>query len=171
LVVVSPIDTDMMRFSGRNGYSTTFIQQQAAEYEHYQNLRKGEAAGHQSAYRSREAPWSHNPWQATPLTPPDSGYGTPEYSLNSATTTTKPYEWFSQPTVQMPFNHGPNRYPQAQAQNAYYSRHGNYPGHYAYGQGMWEHNGLAECNCAGCSAVKQPPYFPVSHGYGQPVMG
>jgi hypothetical protein len=177
---VPAIDTDVMRFGGsaaaRAGYSS-FIQQQAAEFEHYRNLRKNDPAHQQSYGGAREVAWSRNPWQATPLTPPDSGYGTPEYSINSATTA-KPYDWFPQPTaangVQMPYNgHNAARYPQAPAHNGYFSRqHTNYQAHYPYGgaHGMWEHNGLTECSCAACSAVKQPPYF-MSHGYGQPVMG
>jgi hypothetical protein len=167
--VVPAIDTDLMRFSGRNGYSA-FVQQQAAEFERYNTLRKGEAV-QQPAYRSREVAWSHNPWQATPLTPPDSGYGTPEYSMNS-TTAPKQFDWFSQSTVQsqMPYGQGSNRYPQSQGQGAYYGRHANYPGQYGYSQHMWEHNGQVDCHCVNCSAVRQPPYF-ASHAYGQPVMG
>lgn len=167
--VVPAIDTDLIRYGGRNGYST-FVQQQAAEIEHYQNLRKTEAA-QQPSYRSRDVAWSHNPWQAAPHTPPDSGYGTPEYSMNSATGP-KPFDWFPQSSVQMPYGHNANRYQQshAQGQNGYYPRHGNYHGHYSYGQGSWDHSGLAECSCHNCSAVKQPPYF-MAHGYGQPVVG
>jgi hypothetical protein len=170
--LVPAIDTDLARYGGRNALPT-FIQQQAAEFERYSSLRKNEVA-QQPSYRSRDLAWSHTPWQAAPLTPPDSGYGTPEY-VNSATSVSSRYnDWFSQQAAtHMPYNQNANRYQQAPAQTSYYPRHNNYPGHYPYtGQGMWEH-GIAECSCSNCLATtanKQPPYF-MAHGFGQPVMG
>lgn len=128
----------------------------------------------QNAYRGREGSWAgqySNPWSQpqAPMTPPDSGYGTPEY-LNSAASVNASYdEWF------------------AQAVSGGYGRHFKPPGHTGYGSrtgahfssyhhnfggtGPWEANG--ECLCNSCRSQihnKTGPYFQ-QHGYTQAVMG
>ncbi|KAI1183883.1 hypothetical protein F5B17DRAFT_108185 [Nemania serpens] len=127
-------------------------------------------------YRPREGSWSsryQNPWAQAPLTPPDSGYGTPEY-LNSAASVNSRYnEWFSQAVANQ--NYG--RYSQAPASHHSYSSsrsgsHFHQPYFNHFGHPAWD-AGVAECNCTSClSAVhaKAAPYLH-SHAYGQPVMG
>jgi hypothetical protein len=160
--LVPAIDTEMAMYhnnSSRHSPHSRYVQEQAAEYERHHAMKA------QQGYRSREATWAHNPWSA-PLTPPDSGYGTPEYAM-SATSTAGGYgDWFSQGMNQ--YNSG---YSQAAGHNAFFpTRHGAYVNHYPYSHGTWEH-GLAECSCPGCvGPMKQAPYF-MSHGYGQPVIG
>jgi hypothetical protein len=160
--LVSPIDTDMAMYNHHNRHSphSRYAHEQAVEYERHNAMKP------QHAYRSRETNWAHNPW-STPLTPPDSGYGTPEYAM-SATSTAGGYgDWFSQGMSQ--YNSG---YSQGTGHNAFFpTRHGAYANHYHYNShGTWEH-GLAECSCPSCvSPMKQAPYF-MPHAYGQPVIG
>jgi hypothetical protein len=126
------------------------------------NAKKNEMVQRQ-AYRHQEGVWGQNQFRPqAPITPPDSGYSTPEYIMSATSTNAQYNDWFAHA---LRYNGG---YQQPQPQSAFYSRHGNYPGHYAYGG--WE-TGVAECSCATClgPAAKQP-YF-VSHGFGQPVMG
>ncbi|KAI9172076.1 hypothetical protein HJFPF1_01568 [Paramyrothecium foliicola] len=158
--IVPAIDTDIGMYHNSNRHSphSRYVHEQAAEYERHHAMKA-------HGYRSRESAWAHNPWNA-PLTPPDSGYGTPEYAM-SATSTTGAYgDWFNQGAT--PFNSG---YSQPQGHNVFFpTRHGTYVNHYSYGQGAWEH-GLAECSCPNCvGPMKQAPYF-MQHGYGQPVVG
>ncbi|CRK17365.1 Meiotically up-regulated gene 80 protein like [Verticillium longisporum] len=165
--LVPAIDTDLTRYSGRNSYNA-WVQQQAAEYERYQSIKRGDMAQTHS-YRMGPVDWSANSssmgWPSAPLTPPDSGYGTPEY-MNSASSANARYnEWFSSAAANGQWN---ARYQQQPvAHGSYYGhRHATYPQHYAFnqGQGIWEH-GIAECSCPNCVApVKQHGYF------GQPVM-
>ncbi|KAK0381359.1 meiotically up-regulated 80 protein [Colletotrichum limetticola] len=159
--LVPAIDTNINnRYGGRSSYHT-FVQQQAAEYERYEAIKRNELA-HQQAYGGN---WN---WQNAPLTPPDSGYGTPEY-INSATSTNARYnDWFSQATTTGQWN---TRYQQP-SHNYYGHRHNqqNFPGHYGYQQTMWEH-GVAECSCANCvGPTKASSYF-AHPSFGQPVMG
>jgi hypothetical protein len=122
------------------------------------------------SYRPRESAWPNNPWSA-PLTPPDSGYGTPEsYGMSAVSSNAHYNDWFSQAAAQ--YNSG--RYHQNSARNPFYSsRPPAYSAHgYVYNQhqNVWEH-GMAECNCHSCAgSMKDGPYF-ASHTYGQPVMG
>lgn len=158
--LVPGIDTEIGRTnSHRQSPNSRYIQEQVAEYERYQSMKA------QQNYRSREATWSNNPWNA-PLTPPDSGYGTPDYVQSATSSNARYNDWFAQAAAQ--YN---SRYPQPPAQNAFYpNRHATYSSHYPYNQGGWEH-GLAECSCPGCvGPAKQTPYF-MSQGYGQTVMG
>lgn len=162
--IVPAIDTELARYNSHHRHSpqSRYIQDQVAEYERYQALKS-----QQHNYRSREAAWAHNPWNA-PLTPPDSGYGTPDYGMSSATSANARYnDWFSQASTQQ----YASRYQQPCQPNAFYSQRQNpYATQPHCSQGMWEH-GLAECSCPNCiGPMKQAPYF-MSHGYGQPVMG
>lgn len=159
--VVPAIDTELARYNGhRHSPLSPYTQVQPADYDRYQAMK----AQHHP-YRSREGAWAQNPWNA-PLTPPDSGYGTPEYVMSATSSNARYNDWFSQATAQYT-----GRYPQPSAQSAYYhNRQTPFTPHYPYNQGVWEH-GLAECSCPNCVApVKQTPYF-VSHGYSQPVLG
>jgi hypothetical protein len=168
------IDSDLARYTGtRLSPHSRYINDQIAEYERYQTLKSQQQQQQPQSYRSRENPWAHNPWNAAPLTPPDSGYGTPEYNVSTTSTSARPNEWYPQGAQY------PARYPNAGSSshhNGYYNgRHGNFASGYQYAHGygnrsIWEH-GLAECSCPGCAtSAKHTPYFP-AHGYGQPVMG
>lgn len=157
--LVPAIDTELARYhSSRQSPHSRYLQEQVAEYERYQAIK-----AQQHGYRSRETTWSHNPWNA-PLTPPDSGYGTPEYVMSATSSNARYRKWFAQATSQYT-----NRYPQPSGHSAFYpSRQTPFPGH-SYGQNIWEH-GMAECNCPSyLSPMKQTQYL--SYGYGQPVVG
>ncbi|KAI0006348.1 hypothetical protein F4779DRAFT_27159 [Xylariaceae sp. FL0662B] len=135
----------------------------------------GAGLGHTgpSSYRSREGSWQsqyQNPWSQAraPLTPPDSGYGTPEY-LNSAASINSSYEeWFAQAV-----NGNYSRF--KPSGHNYGSRGGNHfqhPYYHQYGHNAWDSN-VAECNCVHCMPTfhaKAAPYFQ-QRGYGQAVMG
>lgn len=159
--MVPAIDTEIARYHNhRQSPHSRYIQEQIAEYERYQVMKA------QQGYRPREGSWGHNPWSA-PLTPPDSGYGTPEYVMSATSSNARYNEWFAQATAQYA-----NRYPQPSGHNAFFPHqqtsyhHGQYP----CNTGAWEH-GVAECGCPSCVApMKHTPYF-MSHGYGQPVVG
>jgi hypothetical protein len=158
------VDTDLAsRYNSGRQSQSRYMQDQIAEYERYSAMKS-----HQHNYRGRDVNWPHNPWNAAPLTPPDSGYGTPEYQGMSAASSNARYnDWFSQAAAQ--YN---GRYPQAPVQSHFYgNRHQGHTSSYSYGhQNIWEH-GLAECSCANCvGPLKQAPYF-ATHAYGQPVMG
>ncbi|KAG7421391.1 hypothetical protein DER46DRAFT_47508 [Fusarium sp. MPI-SDFR-AT-0072] len=161
--IVPAIDTEIARYSGqRQSPHSRYLQEQVAEYERYQAMK-----AQQQSYRPRESGWGQSSWGA-PLTPPDSGYGTPDYAMSATSSNERYNEWFSQAATQYA-----TRYPQPPAQTTFYpnSRHNSYGGHYSYSQNMWEH-GLAECSCSACvdPMKQQVPYF-VPHGYSQPVMG
>ncbi|KAI6785957.1 Meiotically up-regulated like protein-like protein [Emericellopsis cladophorae] len=164
---IPAINTEVGRYhDARHSSYSRYLKDQAAEVDRYQ---AGKVHQHGS-YHSRESAWSSNPWSA-PLTPPDSGYGTPEsYGMSAVSSNAHYNDWFSQAAAQ--YNNG--RFHQASARNPFYSsRPPAYSAHgYTYNQhqNIWEH-GMAECNCPSCaSPLKEGPYF-TSHGYGQPVMG
>lgn len=113
-------------------------------------------------YHGQDTMWMHSqyrPGPQAPITPPDSGYSTPDY-VSSATSANGRYQdWFAQAAMQY------HAYHQTPGHNPYYARHHGH-GHYPY----WD-PAIVECNCPHCPApvVKQPYY--VQHGYTQPVMG
>ncbi|KAI1504571.1 cyclin-like protein [Biscogniauxia marginata] len=128
-------------------------------------------------YRPREGSWQgqyQNAWPQpqAPLTPPDSGYGTPEY-LNSAASVNARYnEWFNQAVVSGNYR----GYQQSTCHNNFVSSRGSSQYHQPYynhfGHHAWE-SGVADCNCTQCLASmhnKGAPYFQ-PHAYGQPVVG
>lgn len=97
-----------------------------------------------------------------PITPPDSGYSTPEY-LSATSTSSRYNEWFAH---SLPYNGG---YQQAQSQGTFYSRHGHYPGHYPYS--AWDPT-VADCSCSYCHGpAAKHPYFATNAFGQQPVMG
>ncbi|KAK4226721.1 hypothetical protein QBC38DRAFT_418493 [Podospora fimiseda] len=178
LAALTPIDTDVARRNNMHMYST-WHQQQVAEYERLSNLKRAQTAPI-SSYRPEQASWNYmwqQPGPTAPLTPPDSGYGTPEHT-NSATSVNSHYtEWFDRAIVGG--CNSSRHYQQPPPYNNGYRNNGhsartpvNYGAFYNYGHNIWEHPSTADCSCANCVAVhsKPPPYFP-AHAYGQPVMG
>lgn len=159
--LVPAIDTEMSRYSSsQRSPHSRYIQAQIAEYERYQSGKP-----QQHPFRPRDSTWAHNPWNA-PLTPPDSGYGTPEYAVSAASSNARYNDWFAQAAAQYT-----SRYPQAPNHTTFYpNRQNPYATHYPYHHNIWEH-GAGECGCAGCAEpMKQAPYF-MSNTYGQPVVG
>ncbi|KFA64462.1 hypothetical protein S40285_01012 [Stachybotrys chlorohalonatus IBT 40285] len=161
--LVPAIDTEIAMYnnsSNRHSPNSRYLHEQAAEYERFHAMKV-----QQHNYRGREPTWPHNPWSA-PLTPPDSGYGTPEYVMSATSSNARYNDWFAQAAAQ--YN---SRYHQPSAHGNFYpARSHGYAAHYPYHQGHWDH-GVVECNCPGCvGPMKQAPYF-VPHGYGQPVVG
>jgi hypothetical protein len=170
------IDTDMSR-SGNPSYHS-WHQQQVAEYERYSSVKRNQAPAAPSYHRDQST-WGFQAWpQSAPLTPPDSGYGTPEY-VNSATSVNAHYsEWFDRAIVGS--NNVSRHYQQPVAYNTY--QRSGHPSHnaashygqgfYNYGHSIWDHPATVDCSCANCAGVhaKQSAYF-VGHGYGQPVVG
>lgn len=156
---IPAIDTEISRYNGsRHSPNSRYIQEQVAEYERYQALKA------QQSYPSRDATWQQNPWSA-PLTPPDSGYGTPDYGMSATSSNARYNDWFSNAATQYA-----SRYPQPAVANQYFPNRQAPYASYPYHHGGWEH-GMGDCNCTGCSgSIKQTPYF-VAPGYGQPVMG
>ncbi|TPX17728.1 uncharacterized protein E0L32_002829 [Thyridium curvatum] len=179
---VPAIDTDVARARQAHA-ATSWYEEQVAEYRVYEQLsvlKRNEHALHQG-YRGRETSWptyQPGPWTNPPLTPPDSGYGTPEY-LNSTTMNFPCNDWFAQQTRQssqaLPGGGYARQQPFRQhgsSQSAYHSRNASsFPVYNMYGHNIWEHNTM-DCNCATCAMHNKQPYFAApSHAYGQPVMG
>ncbi|KAI1370660.1 hypothetical protein F4677DRAFT_347011 [Hypoxylon crocopeplum] len=139
------------------------------------NLEARLAHASTATYRCREGSWAsqyQSAWSQpqAPSTPPDSGYGTPEY-LNSAASVNASYdEWFAQAVAG-----GYGRHFKPPGFGGYGPRNGaHFPQPYSnhHGPSPWESN-AADCNCAQCKAQlhnKAGPYFQL-HGYTQPVMG
>lgn len=162
--LVPAIDTDVARYGNRLSYGS-WVQQQAAEYERYQAIKRGEVALSQG-YRMPAMDWPASgpamSWHNAPLTPPDSGYGTPDYLSSASSANARYNEWFSSAAASGQWN---SRFQQSVPSNYFAHRHGTYSQPYGYGQTMWEH-GIAECSCASCiDPVKHHAYF------GQPVVG
>ncbi|KAG6000963.1 hypothetical protein E4U21_004859 [Claviceps maximensis] len=161
--LVPAIETDLARYAtNRQSPHSRYLQEQVAEYERYQAMKND-----QQTYRSRDACWAHNPWSA-PLTPPDSGYGTPEYVPSSTTSSNTGYsEWFAQATAQYS-----SRNLQPPAHNTFYQhRQTSYSSQYPHNHGTWDH-GVTDCNCPGCAApMKQSPTYLIPHGLDQLVAG
>ncbi|KAK0643363.1 hypothetical protein B0T16DRAFT_331549 [Cercophora newfieldiana] len=176
--LVPPIDTDVTRVRNPNFYSS-WHQQQVAEYERYSSIKRNQGPA-AAPYRRDQVGWSNyqNVWpQSAPLTPPDSGYGTPEY-VNSATSANSHYtEWFDRAIVGgnvSKYYQQPAPYNTFQQGSQGHTTRGaaNYGGFYNYGHSIWEHPNVADCNCANCVSVHAKPaaYF-MGHSYGQPVVG
>jgi hypothetical protein len=167
-LVTTTIRIDASRLSHNPLPYEGWAHKEIAEHERY-TLSAGVGRPGKNSYRPREGSWPsqyQNAWAQAPLTPPDSGYGTPEY-LNSAAPVNSHYnEWFGQAMVNQnydPFSHAPT------AHHNYSSRGGsNFP------QPYFNHfGGVVECNCAHCiptAHAKGASYFP-THVYGQPILG
>jgi len=174
----SPVETDVSRPRHPHSY-TTWHQQQVAEYERLSSMKHGQAQ--QAAYRHDQPSWGYaSTWHADPLTPPDSGYGTPEYANSAASVNSQYNEWFDRAVTSntasgaRPFLQ-PNYNAAFQPQSNQLPRgHVGHPGFYNYGQNIWEAPNVAECSCMNCGShagQKQHPYFMAHGAYGQPVVG
>ncbi|PHH63814.1 hypothetical protein CDD81_5471 [Ophiocordyceps australis] len=163
--LVPAIDTDVAGFPNcRQSPHSRYIREQIAEYERYHE-RAQMLKVQQQSYHSREPSWA--PQWTAPLTPPDSGYGTPEYVMSATSSNTRYNEWFAQATA-----HYTNRYPHSSSRCSFYPSHQTpYSGHYhSFRQNVWEH-GLADNTCSSSAApMKQTPPF-LALGYGQAVGG
>ncbi|OAA49443.1 Cyclin PHO80-like protein [Metarhizium rileyi] len=159
--LVPAIDTELARYgNSRQSPRSRCVQEQVAEYDRYQAIK-----AQQQRYRSRDVSWAHNPWNA-PLTPPDSGYGTPEYVMSATSSNARYNEWFAQAAAQYT-----SQYAQPSSHTSFYpNRQTPYTSHYSFPHGGWDHC-VGECNCSGClGSMKQTSYL-MSHGYGQQVVG
>lgn len=192
--LVTPIQTDFNRPVRAQAYDA-WHQQQIAEYERLSNLKRTEQFPHldslnrteqfkqleaqqASVYRQQEAwnQFSAGPWSSAPLTPPDSGYGTPEYPTSATSGNGQFYgDWLNRAFANNDAQTQQRYARQNSAPNMYHhSRLGHYPpGFYNHGTNIWEMN-FPECNCANCvGPVKaQQSYFMAgSINYGQAVLG
>lgn len=161
--LVPAIDTDISRYAGRHSYNS-FMEQQAAEIERYQAIKRAETAS--QAYRM-PVDWSStaNNMSWAPLTPPDSGYGTPEYINSAASANARYNEWFSAAAANGQWNARYQQPQQAHNHHYYGHRQNGYSHNYGFHQSAWDHN-IAECSCSSClGPVKHQAYF------GQPVVG
>lgn len=178
--LVPPIDTNVARAHNASFHSSWY-QQQVAELERYSTKRNQGAAA--PSYRRDHVGWNsyQTAWpHSAPLTPPDSGYGTPEYINSSAAPVNSHYtEWFDraigggnvskyyqQPAPYNTFQQGSQGHATRGAGAGAYGVFFN-PNH-----GVWEHHSAPECNCDMCVGVRgrSSTYF-AGHSYGQPVVG
>lgn len=163
--LVPAIDTELARYPNAHRQSphSRYLQEQVQEYERYQAM-KAQQQAQQQHYRPRgEVSWANQPW-SDPLTPPDSGYGTPDYSMSATSSNARYNEYFSHAAAQYAnsYHHPSSTY--------YPSRHNSYGSQYPYNHHGWE-QGLGDCGgYNGCvDPMKgQQSYF---MGYSQPVMG
>ncbi|KAL2173402.1 uncharacterized protein P884DRAFT_212067 [Thermothelomyces heterothallicus CBS 202.75] len=177
LGLASPVEPDLSRARAQQLYSA-WHQQQVAEYERLSSAKRNQVPP-TAAYRHDPSSWAYSfaSWsQAAPLTPPDSGYGTPEYANSTALVNSSYAEWFD--GALLGSNVASRHYPQPPPYSGF--RHGNhasrnpvsYGGYYGYGHNIWEHPGVADCNCGSCGGMhhKTVGYFG-AHAYGQAVVG
>jgi len=183
--LVSPIETDAARSRPNPAY-TSWHQQQVAEFERYErlsNLKRNEQNRQQASYRPAPEPtWGpsgqqHVPWPTSPLTPPDSGYGTPDH-MGSATSVNAQYnDWFSQQNRAVGSGSYARQQPfQAQTcasqSSGYQPRNqASYPYNFYGSHNIWEHS-PPNCRCPSCASSPQhnkQPYFNMTASYGQPV--
>lgn len=169
LATLTPIQTDLNRGVRGQTYDI-WRQQQIAEYERYERSNK-----------LNNASWnqfSAGPWPSAPLTPPDSGYGTPEYPASATSGFGGYWDWQSRsipnkmtgiPGGQLYLSrHNLNPALKVPHHNA---RHAPYP--YYHGQNIWEMN-AGECTCANCTgsvAAEFQQHFMPASAYGQAVHG
>ncbi|CAK7267371.1 cyclin-like protein [Sporothrix epigloea] len=190
-----PIDNEYVNNSmGRHANPTTcntWHQEQVAEYERLTRVNCNDSAV-QPNYRVHDQscwPYQTQPdlWSAAPLTPPDSGYGTPEY-LNSAAAMNAQYDdWFQQQVQQAAGRTATNGFVGASGRQPQYAVTANptpfhsrnfpvkLPAYNFYGHNIWEHSIDHAANGMNCvpqgHSCKQVPYFGTAHSHGQPVMG
>lgn len=176
--LVTPIQTDFAR-SPTQAYENqsyeVWRQQQVAEYERLTSLKRNDQAQQQPAYRPYDNIWNRYPtggWANAPLTPPDSGYGTPEYLMSAISGNTP----LGGDSFARAFRDGPGqRYMrQGSSANMYHQPHNplHYPG-VGHMPIRWEMKS-DECNCGACddyASARAQPYFFAAPAYGQAVMG
>jgi hypothetical protein len=173
--LVTPIDTEVVRSRSQH-VTSTWHEQQVAEYERLSNLKRN-PYGQEQSYISREATWlPYQPaWQSAPLTPPDSGYGTPEYP-DSAVANAQYQDWFTRAAANGPVVE--RHFTQPAAFNAYNSQpqaarntQPTYTPYYSYGQSTWDPS-VADCHCSKCASAGHNQHLPfMGNAYGQTVMG
>lgn len=177
LASLSPIDTEVARPRNQHPYSA-WHQQQVAEYERLSSMKRNQPQPQPTPYRREQPSWMYPVGWHAPLTPPDSGYGTPEYA-NSATSMNSQYnDWFDRAVTNTGNSHRqfqqPTNYHGFHHHSGHSSRnHSNFPAYYNYSQNIWEPPSQADCSCVNCTAPahqKNQPYY-MAHGYGQPVVG
>ncbi|KAL2121002.1 hypothetical protein VTJ04DRAFT_5029 [Mycothermus thermophilus] len=171
--LVSPVESDMARVRAQQLYSA-WHQQQVAEYERLTSMKRNQTS-HSASYRRDPSPWSYqqSAWApAAPLTPPDSGYGTPEYAASLAMMNASYVDWFHNALMD---NGSSRSYQPPAPYNARHSVHSSrstsgYRSAYGHGRNIWEH--MADCRCDSCLGFHRPGgYFGTNYAYGQAVMG
>ncbi|KAH8886898.1 hypothetical protein GQ53DRAFT_784553 [Thozetella sp. PMI_491] len=176
--LVSPIDTELARPRNQLAYST-WHQQQVAEYERLSSLKRNQSTS-ASTYR-RDWGYNHAWHPSAPLTPPDSGYGTPEYANSTASVNSRYNEWFDRAIVSGGSSSSQRPYQRSSGFGSFHHHashgsrnHSHYPSFYNYSQNIWEPPSVADCNCldcAGSGSMMKPAQYFSGHGYGQPVVG
>ena len=179
---MSPIEADVSRSRAQQLYSA-WHQQQVAEYERLSSMKRSQAC-QTAPFRHDPSPWGYSREQvaawshAAPLTPPDSGYGTPEYANSTALVNSSYTEWFDDALLggnaasrhyQLPQLHTGFRHGTQASRNS-----ANYGGYYGYcRRNIWERPGLGDCNCGTCSGMATKPGYFGGHAaaYGQAVVG
>ncbi|AEO66615.1 e9cef0ea-e3c5-45e3-bdf2-ca5f8cf77768 [Thermothielavioides terrestris] len=174
--LVSPVEPDMSRSRTQHVYST-WHQQQVAEYERLSSVKRS-VAPNLVPLVFEPSPWGYPlaSWPpAAPLTPPDSGYGSPEYASSTTLVNSSYAEWFDgalHGNSSAKYYHHPVSY-SGYRQGAHASRNVPSYGHYyGYGPSIWEHPSVPGCNCGSCGGLhnKGHPYFG-SQNYSQAVVG
>ncbi|EPE09097.1 cyclin-like protein [Ophiostoma piceae UAMH 11346] len=172
-----------------------WCKEQIAEYNRLTSRAKPTEVGMQ-AYRGHDQQqqqgWTSyatpNTWapHGAPVTPPDSGYGTPEYNMNTATAMSSQFtspDWYHQ--AQQPHlapHHGHNGGAYATYNNKSYPSRNNYQNKlptyfYGHGHNIWENrvdrgNGMNCYQNAGHGHAGQNFYgHGMNNAYGQPVVG
>lgn len=115
-------------------------------------------------FRHQENMWAQNqyrPGPTAPITPPDSGFSTPEYVSSATSSTGRFQDWFGQPSALPQYNAYPS-----QSHISPYTRHSGHHGQYSY----WGDR-LADCSCAQCSTSTMKQSYFMHNMYSQPVMG
>ncbi|KAK3390780.1 hypothetical protein B0H63DRAFT_123033 [Podospora didyma] len=173
--IAQPSEADISRPRNSQPFSA-WHQQQVAEYERLTSMKRNQVPAAPSYRRGEQNSWGYQmPWsQSAPLTPPDSGYGTPEYSNSSATSANAHYtEWFDRAIVGN--NNAPRHYQQPAAYNAFHhaghQSRNPYGAFYNYSHNIWEHPSVADCTCPNCAAAHTKPSYFAGPVYGQPVVG
>ncbi|CAK7213711.1 cyclin-like protein [Sporothrix bragantina] len=190
-----PIDTEYANNVARHHATTvaynTWHQEQVAEYERLSRVKRNDQSMQQNYRVHDQSCWPYqaqpDPWSAAPLTPPDSGYGTPEYMNSAAAMNTQYDDWFQQQAQQATNRAVTNgaygasgrqqQYPITANPTPYHSRNfpAKLPAYNFYGHNIWENSVDHAANGMNCvphgHMGKQASYFGVAHPYGQPVMG
>ncbi|SPN96881.1 related to cyclin-like protein CLG1 [Cephalotrichum gorgonifer] len=153
LATLSPIQTSFVR--QHDLPSPPYVATQPAGLRHVDYSRhNSKDFGHRQAY-CQDSMWAHphyRPGPHAPITPPDSGYSTPDYASSATSANGRYQDWFAQAAMQY------SAYPQTHHHNAYYPRHQSH-GHYPY----WD-PAIAECNCAQCPVpMAKQQYFGLAY--------
>jgi hypothetical protein len=172
--LASPVEPEVSHTRNPHAYAT-WHQQQVAEYERLSSMKHGQVP--QPSFRQEQSSWGYPSWHAAPLTPPDSGYGTPEYANSAASVNSQYNEWFdrvvtngasSSRQFQTPATYNFHRHASQSTRG-----HLSHSGYHSYGQNIWEPPSTTECSCMNCGShvgQKSHPYF-MTQAYGQPVAG